>query len=114
MKTNQKLRAYQKRKRKTNVSLKSNLPDFRCVVNKSLKHMRAQLIDANGNVVISSSDLKDMNWTKTERAHLVGKTLAEQAIAKKITSCVFDRNGNIYHGRVKAVCEAMREAGMTI
>lgn len=114
MNTKQKTSSHLKRKRRTNASVKANKPAFRCVVAKSLKHIRAQLIDANGNIVATVTDLKALSGTKTEKATQVGTLIAQQALEKKITTCVFDRNGNLYHGRVKALCEAMREAGIVI
>lgn len=114
MKTNKSMQSYLKRKRRTNITLKSQHPDYRCVVVKSLKHISAQLIDAKGNIVASASDLKLTSGTKTEKATEVGKTLAKNALEKKISSCVFDRNGFLYHGRVKALCDGMREWGMVL
>lgn len=114
MKTNKSMQSYLKRKRRTNITLKAQHPDYRCVVVKSLKHISAQLIDAKGNIVASASDLKLTSWTKTERATEVWKLLAKNALDKKITSCVFDRNGFLYHGRVKSLCEGMRDWGMTV
>jgi ribosomal protein L18 len=58
MKTNKSMQSYLKRKRRTNITLKAQHPDYRCVVVKSLKHISAQLIDAKGNIVASASDLK--------------------------------------------------------
>ncbi len=114
MKTNKSMQSYLKRKRRTNVTLKAQHPDYRCVVVRSLKHISAQLIDAKGNIVASASDLKITKWTKTERALEVGKILAKNALAKKISACVFDRNGFLYHGRVKSLCEGMREWGIAV
>lgn len=108
------MQSYRNRKRRTNLTIKSQQPDYRCVVVRSLKHMRAQLIDAKGNILVTATDLKLTSGTKTERAYEVGKKFAQQAVDKKITSCVFDRNGFLYHGRVKSLCEGMREGGMTI
>jgi large subunit ribosomal protein L18 len=109
MKTNKSMQLYLKRKRRTNVTLKSQHPDYRCVAVRSLKHISAQLIDAKGHIVASASDLKITSGTKTEKALEVGKLLATKALELKITSCVFDRNGFLYHGRVKALCDGMRE-----
>ena len=108
------MQSYLKRKRRTNVTLKSQHPDYRCIVVRSLKHISAQLIDSKGSIVASASDLKIINWTKSEKAAEVGKLLAKNALAKNISSCVFDRNGFLYHGRVKSLCEGMREWGITV
>ena len=50
--------------------------------------------------------------TKTEQANIVGKALAEKAIAAGITQCIFDRNGYLYHGRIKSLAEGAREGGL--
>ena len=114
MRTNKTTVSYLRRKRRTNATIKAQLPDFRCVVSRSVKHISAQIIDAKGNIVAAATDLKITSGTKTEKAGQVGIALAKAALDKKITSCVFDRNGFLYHGRVKALCEGMREGGMTI
>ena len=56
--------------------------------------------------------LKLENGSNVEAAAAVGKDIAEKAIAKKIKTIVFDRSGYVYHGRVKALAEAAREAGL--
>ena len=114
MNSQKKEKAYLKRKRRTNITLKSRLPEYRCVVVRSLKHIRAQLIDSKGNIVITATDLAMTSKTKTEKASEVGKILAKIALEKNINSCTFDRNGFLYHGRVKALCDGMREWGMTV
>lgn len=81
---------------------------------RSSKHMYAQLIDdAAGStlVAVSSTALKTDKSGK-ELAKLVGQEVAKAALAKKITNVVFDRNGFIYHGRVQALAEGAREAGL--
>jgi large subunit ribosomal protein L18 len=86
---------------------------------RSLAHIYVQVIDdVRGETLVSSSTidrevepkLKGLN--KTERAGVVGKVLAERAKSKGITRVVFDRGGYKYHGRVKALAEAAREAGL--
>ncbi len=114
MRTNKTTVSYLRRKRKTNATIKAQLPEFRCVVTRSLKHIGAQIIDLKGNIVVAATDLKITSGTKTEKATQVGQALAKVALDKKISSCVFDRNGFLYHGRVKALCEGMREGGLTI
>lgn len=85
----------------------------RLVVYRSNTHISAQLVDDNaGKTMLSASDLKDKKGSKIERAQKVGTTIAEAAKEKKIGTCVFDRNGYQYHGRVKALAEAAREAGL--
>lgn len=70
--------------------------------------------DTTGNTLVSSSSiaLKLKNGGNIEAATLVGKDIAEKCKKAKITSVVFDRGGNLYHGRVKALAEAARENGL--
>jgi len=93
----------------------------RLVVFRSLKHIYAQLVDdVSGNTLVTSStagkELKDKGSSggKIELSKLVGMRLADEAKKKKITAAVFDRNGYLYHGRVKAVAEGARENGLKI
>ena len=76
---------------------------------------RSQIIDdVKGITLVASSSmsLKLENGSNVEAAAQVGKDIAEKALAKKIKNVVFDRSGYIYHGRVKALAEAAREAGL--
>lgn len=85
----------------------------RLSVHRSLKHMRAQLInDENGTTIAAVNDAK-LTGTKTERAAGVGKRIAEAAAAKGVTTVIFDRGPYRYHGRVKALADSAREAGLT-
>lgn len=85
----------------------------RLVVYRSNTHISAQLVDDNSRkTILSASDLKEKKGSKIERAQKVGASIAESAKEKKIGTCVFDRNGYQYHGRVKALAEAAREAGL--
>ena len=87
----------------------------RLCVYRSNSHMSAQIIDdVNGVTLASASsvNLKITNGGNIEGAKIVGKAIAEAAIAKNITKVVFDRSGYIYHGRVQALAEAAREAGL--
>ncbi len=86
---------------------------------RSLKHIYAQVIDDSiGHTLISASTLDNDirgqvdGMKKTEAAELVGKVLAERALASGVTKVVFDRGGYKYHGRVKALAEAARKAGL--
>lgn len=77
----------------------------------------AQLIDdERGITVVSSSsrikEFEKLKLTKTEKSNLVGKRLAQKAMAKGVTKVVFDRNGYKYHGRVKALAEGARTEGL--
>jgi large subunit ribosomal protein L18 len=89
----------------------------RMSVFRSNKQISVQLIDDfSGNTLVSVSSLnKDIAATKgnkTEVAGKVGESIAKLALEKGITSVVFDRNGYLYHGRVKALAEAARKEGL--
>jgi large subunit ribosomal protein L18 len=87
----------------------------RLCVYRSNKNIEAQIIDdVKGVTLVASSSmtLKLENGSNIEAAAKVGKDIAEKAKAKKIKKVVFDRSGYIYHGRVKALAEAAREAGL--
>ena len=91
----------------------------RLSVFRSSKHIHAQLIDdLKGETVAAASTLeksvreKGKTGANIEAAKAVGKLIAERAVAKGIKDVVFDRGGYIYHGRVKALADAAREAGL--
>lgn len=86
----------------------------RLAVFRSLTHIYAQLIDdRSGRTIAAASDLDAAaTGPKTERAKRVGALLAERAAGKGITEVVFDRGGYRYHGRVKALADAARAAGL--
>ena len=94
----------------------------RLVVYRSHKHIYAQLVDdASGvTLVASSSQKKDLKAkissakSKVDVGKSVGMDLADGAKKKQIKSAIFDRNGYLYHGRVKAVAEGARENGLII
>jgi large subunit ribosomal protein L18 len=91
----------------------------RLCVRRSLNHIYAQIVDdANGNSLVQISSLApEIRQSAGEKAKLdlskeVGRLIAQKALEKGIKSVVFDRGGYLYHGRVKAVAEAAREAGL--
>jgi large subunit ribosomal protein L18 len=87
----------------------------RLAVFRSIEHIYAQLIDDDSGrtlVQASSVDAKDAKGKKSERAKAVGEMLGEKAKAKGIEQAVFDRGGYRYHGRVKALGDAARSAGL--
>jgi len=109
--------------RRKNRSKRNNIAHptkLRLIVSKSLKHINAQIVDDHTRkTLVSSSSLdKDLQnkvkkaKNKTEISVLIGSAIASKAIKSKIKEVVFDRNGNRYHGRVKAVADAAREAGL--
>lgn len=91
----------------------------RLSVYRTPRHIYAQVIAANGSEVLASAstvqaDIKGnvKNTGNVDAAAIVGKTIAEKARAAGITSVAFDRSGFKYHGRVKALADAAREAGL--
>lgn len=88
----------------------------RLSVYRSNKEIYAQLIDDVAGVTIAEASSRDKNVTaegnKVEIAKSVGKTIAEKADAAGLNKVTFDRNGYLYHGRVKALADAAREAGL--
>jgi len=89
----------------------------RLSVFRSNKDIYAQIIDdLSGKTLVSvASNGKDLNGkkgTKVEQAQLVGKKIAEKALSAGVENVVFDRNGYLYHGRVKALAEGVREGGL--
>ena len=88
----------------------------RLVVFRSQKHIYAQLVDDQPGVVLTQAgdlSLKDAaGKTKTQKARLVGGQAAANALKLNIKKVVFDRNGFIYHGRVKALAEGARAGGL--
>jgi large subunit ribosomal protein L18 len=84
----------------------------RLSVFRSNKSIYAQIIDdVTGNTICSSSDLKiEKSTTKVEMAKKVWEDIAKKANSANITTVVFDRGGFVYHGRVKALADAAREA----
>jgi large subunit ribosomal protein L18 len=107
----QKIR-YRIRKKVVGTAAKPRLSVFR-----SNAEIYAQLIDdATGTTLAAASsrekDIKAQTAPKVEKSKLVGAVIARKATELGITTCVFDRGGNLYHGRVKAVAEGAREAGL--
>lgn len=86
----------------------------RLVVYRSLSNHYAQLVDDVKHVtIVSANDLKSKDkGTKTDHAKKVGMEIAKLAKEKNITTCVFDRNGYKYHGRIKAIADGAREGGL--
>ena len=85
----------------------------RMTVFRSNKGIYVQLIDdAAGHTLISAASNPEEKSTKIEQAAKVGKQIAEKAKEAGIENVVFDRNGYLYHGRVKALADAARESGL--
>lgn len=120
MTKNQKKLRRDKIRRRVRAKISGTAERPRLCIYRSLKHIDLQIIDdVKGETLVASStkqaNLKDELAGKTfsERAAIVGKDIAQKATQAGITSVVFDRSGYLYHGKVKAVAEAAREAGLT-
>lgn len=116
---NTRYRARQRRHRRVRKNLAGTAQRPRLNVFRSASHIYAQIIDdERGHTVAAASDLDSelanevTGKPKAERAAAVGLALAERAKANGVESVVFDRGGYKYHGRVKALAEAARDAGL--
>ena len=108
------IRKFLGRKKRVNAKIKSSYPDFRIIVDKSNKYMKAQVIDATGKVLCHISDKDIKGTTKTDTAQKAGEALAALMKKQGIEKAAFDRNGNLYHGRVKALADWIRTWGIAI
>lgn len=113
-KASSKITSFLRRKLRVNTGIKKQNPDFRVVVNKSNCYIKAQLLDKSGNVLGAVCDKNNKGDTKSLRAHEAGKDLAKIIKEKNIEKVVFDRNGYLYHGRVKAFVEGIRAGWVTL
>jgi large subunit ribosomal protein L18 len=89
----------------------------RLAIYRSLNHIYAQVIDDEQGTTLASAsttekDLRSGTGGNVDAAQRIGRTIAERAMAAGVTSVVFDRGGYLYHGRVKALTDAAREAGL--
>lgn len=88
----------------------------RLCVYRSLTNIQVQIIDDTKGVTLVSASTYEKAFSgyggNKEAAKAIGKTIAERALEKGITEVVFDRGGNLYHGRVKELAEAAREGGL--
>jgi large subunit ribosomal protein L18 len=110
--------ARQRRHRRIRVSLSGTSSRPRLNVFRSLQHIYAQVIDDTAGTTIAAASTNEpdlraaASGNKTDRAKLVGRSIAERAKEKGIIAVVFDRGGYLYHGRIKALADAAREAGL--
>jgi large subunit ribosomal protein L18 len=107
----QKIR-YRIRKKVLGTATKPRLSIFR-----SNAEIYAQLIDDDSSATLASASSRDKDIvaqkvTKIEKSKLVGAAVARKATELGITTCIFDRGGNLYHGRVKSVADGAREGGL--
>ena len=89
----------------------------RLAIFRSNKEIYAQLIDDSQSATLASASSRDKSicdqkLTKVEKAKMVGKLIAERAKESGVKNVVFDRGGFLYHGRIKALAESAREAGL--
>ena len=111
---------FERRRHRTRAKLrKSNCGHPRLSVHRSSKHIYAQVIDDTAGVTLAAASTLDSDFKSASSktadvaaASAVGKLVAERAKSKGINAVVFDRGGYIFHGRVKALAEAAREAGL--
>ncbi len=109
--------ARQKRHERIRLRLRGTTERPRLAVFRSLNHIYAQVIDdLSGRTLATAStlekELRGSKSTKSEEAQVVGRLVAERAKAAGVGRVVFDRAGFRYHGRIKALAEAAREAGL--
>lgn len=110
--------ARQRRARKTRARI-AEKKSVRLAINRTNLHIYAQVISADGNQILASASSVEADVRKSlanggnkAAAAVVGKRIAEKAKSAGITQVAFDRSGNRYHGRVKALAEAAREHGL--
>ncbi len=111
---------FERRRKRTRSKLhKSKSGQLRLSVHRSSKHIYAQIIDDKAGKTLAAASTLDAEFKSASiktadvtAAGAVGKLVAERAKAKGIDAVVFDRGGYIFHGRVKALAEAAREAGL--
>lgn len=87
----------------------------RLCIFRSSKHVYAQVIDDASGVTLASASTLDtdgVSGANKDACAAIGKEVAKRAVAKNIKQVVFDRNGYLYHGRVKSLAEAAREGGL--
>lgn len=116
MKNRKELRRFQIKKRVKGAVGKGTAARPRMSVFRSNKEIYVQVIDdINGRTLVSASSRTIEGAgtvAKIEQAKMVGKNIADKAIAAGITTVAFDRNGYLYHGRIKALADAAREGGL--
>lgn len=113
--TDTKLNQLNRRRSRVRARVSGTSERPRLSVRISLRHIIAQIIDDSKGrslVYVSTVGAKDASGTMTEKAAWAGKEVAELAKNAKIKRVVFDRNGRIYHGRLHALAEAARGAGL--
>jgi large subunit ribosomal protein L18 len=109
---------FDRRRQRTRTAIRARAGGrLRLSVHRTSQHIYAQIIDdVAGKTLVAAStlekDLRGKTGATTEAAAVVGKLVGERATKAGITAVVFDRGGYLFHGRVKALAEAAREAGL--
>ncbi len=118
-KTKRKQEGHLRRKKRVRRKINGTIQRPRLSVSKSLKHIYAQIIDDDkGNTLAHASSLSPevkgnaSEGGKIQIAQSVGQLIAQKAKENQIEGVIFDRGGNLYHGRIKALAEAAREGGL--
>ena len=106
----------QRRARRVRMKIRE-LGATRLCVNRTPRHIYAQIIDVDGDRVVASAstlekELRSGSTGNAEAAAVVGKLVAERAVAAGVSKVAFDRSGFKYHGRIKALADAARDAGL--
>lgn len=112
-------KARKRRHRRIRMKISGTPERPRLNVNRSLKHIYVQVIDdVAGHTLVAASTLDESlaqdlkGKTKREQSAVIGKVVAQRALDAGINEVVFDRGGYLYHGRVKALADGAREAGL--
>jgi large subunit ribosomal protein L18 len=117
MRTNSKLQRRQKIRYSIRQKLSGTAQKPRLSVFRSNRDIYVQLIDDDASATLASASSKDKDITaqganKVDKSKMVGEAIARKAKELNIETVVFDRGGNLYHGRVKSVAEGAREGGL--
>ncbi len=111
--TNNKIVHRQKRHVRVRAKIVGTPTRPRLAVFRSNQHISVQAIDDLNRITLAqANDAKLVKTSKTEKAQAVGNEIAQKLAKLKITSIVFDRGGNLYHGRIKTLAEAARAGGL--
>lgn len=118
--TNRKNERQERRNKSIRRSINGTPERYRLTVFRSASHIYAQIIDDVNGKTLAAASTRDKDIAsqlasvqgKVEKSKVIGSALAQRALAKNISKVAFDRNGYLYHGRIKAVAEAARESGL--
>jgi len=115
----QRLKGRARRKQRIRKKVSGTAERPRLTVFRSLNHTYAQVVDDERGVTLACASTRDKSFEgfagkKTEKAIAIGSAIAEKCKAAGIAKVVFDRNGYMYHGRVKAVAEGARKGGLSL